>query len=163
MARAARFDTHFAFRDRFVQVQSWLRYELLGVSSLATVWKGRDGWWFLAADGDEEATLNEPRFTPAELESWRVTLQRTKDYLAARGIAHVFVIAPGKPTIHPEGLPAGLHPRPAPTRTDQLVEEPARSTVTVVDLRDGLLAAAAAAASRSSIVPTPTGTTSAPR
>ena len=142
MARAARFDTHFAFRDRFVQVQSWLRYELLGVSSLATVWKGRDGWWYLATDGDEEATRNEPRFTPAELESWRVTLQRTRDYLAARGIAHVFVIAPGKPTIYPEGLPAGLHPRPAPTRTDQLVEElRARSTVTVVDLRDGLQAA----------------------
>ena len=38
MARTARFDTHFAFRDRFVQVQSWLRYVLLGVSSLATVW-----------------------------------------------------------------------------------------------------------------------------
>lgn len=142
MARAARFDTHFAFRDRFVQVQSWLRYELLGVSSLATVWKGRDGWWFLAADGDLEATLNEPRFTPAELETWRLTLQHTADYLAARGIAHVFVIAPGKATVYPEGLPAGLHPRPAPTRTDQLVAElRARSTVTVVDLRDGLLPA----------------------
>ena len=142
MARAARFDTHFAFRDRFVQAQSWLRYQLLGVSSLATVWKGRDGWWFLASDGGLEATLNEPRFTPAELESWRVTLQRTRDYLAARGIAHVFVIAPGKSTIYPEGLPGGLHPRPAPTRTDQLVDElRARSTVTVVDLRQGLLAA----------------------
>lgn len=142
MARAAWFDTHFAFRDRFVQGQSWLRYQLLGVSSLATVWKGRDGWWFLAADGDVEATLNEPRFTPDELTAFRVTLQHTADFLAARGIAHVFVIAPGKPTIYPEGLPAGLHPRPAPTRTDQLVSElRARSTVTVVDLRDGLLAA----------------------
>jgi len=142
MARAAWFDTHFAFRDRFVQGQSWLRYQLLGVSSLATVWKGRDGWWFLAADGDVEATLNEPRFTPDELTAWRVTLQHTADFLAARGIAHVFVIAPGKPTIYPEGLPAGLHPRPAPTRTDQLVSElRARSTVSVVDLRDGLFAA----------------------
>lgn len=142
MARAAWFDTHFAFRDRFVQVQSWLRYELLGVSSLSTVWKGRDGWWLLAADGDVEATLNEPRFTPSELESWRVTLQRTTDYLAARGIVYVFVIAPGKPTIYPEALPAGLHPRPAPTRTDQLVDElRTRSTVNVVDLRDGLRAA----------------------
>ncbi len=142
MARAARFDTHFAFRDRFVQVQSWLRYRLLGVSPLATVWKGRDGWWFFASDGDVEATLNESRFTPAEFESWRVTLQHTADFLAARGIAHVFVIAPGKAEIHPEGLPAGLHPRPAPTRTDQLIDElRARSTVTVVDLRDGLLAA----------------------
>ncbi len=142
MARAAWFDTHFAFRDRFVQGQSWLRYQLLGVSSLATVWKGRDGWWFLAADGDVEATLNEPRFTPDELTAFRVTLQHTADFLAARGIAHVFVIAPGKPTIYPEGLPAGLHPRPAPTRTDQLVSElRARSTVMVVDLRDGLLAA----------------------
>lgn len=142
MARAERFDTHFALRARLVQVQSWLRYQLLGVSSLATVWKGRDGWWFLAADGDVEATLNEPRFTPAELATWRVTLQHTADFLAARGIAHVFVIAPGKATVYPEGLPAGLHPRPAPTRTDQLVDElRARSTVTVVDLRDDLLAA----------------------
>jgi hypothetical protein len=142
MARAARFDTHFAFRDRFVQVQSRLRYQLLGVSSLATVWKGRDGWWFFATDGDVEATLNESRFTPAELERWRVTLQHTADFLAARGIAHVFVIAPGKAAVHPEGLPAGLHPRPAPTRTDQLVDTlRTRSTVTVVDLRDGLLAA----------------------
>lgn len=142
MARAAWFDAHFAFRDRFVQAQSWLRYQLLGVSSLATVWKGRDGWWFLADDGGVEAMLNEQPFTPSELETWRETLQHTRDFLATRGIAHVFVVAPDKATIYPEGLPAGLHPRPAPTRTDQLVDElRARSTVTVVDLRDGLLAA----------------------
>lgn len=146
-SQAAAFDTQFAFRQQLVQEQSWMRYQLLGVSSLPTVWKGRDGWWFYASDGDVEAVVNEPPFTAAELEAWRVTLQRTTHFLAARGIAHVFVVAPGKATIHPEGLPPGLHSRPGPTRTDQLVAElGARSSVTVVDLRTGLQAARGGAA-----------------
>ena len=143
-ARAARFDGRFAFRDTLVEAQSWLRYELLGVSTLPTVWRGRDGWWFLASDGALEATLNEPPFTDSEVETWRTTLQRTADYLAGRGIAYVFVVAPEKATVYPEFLPGGMHPRRGPTRTDQLVADlRAHSTVPVVDLRDGLLAAKA--------------------
>lgn len=141
-ARAARFDGRFAFRDTFVEAQSWLRYKLLRVSTLPTVWRGRDGWWFLASDGALESTLNEPPFTAAEIETWRATLQRTADFLAGRGIAYVFAVAPEKATVYPEFLPGGMHPRRGPTRTDQLVADlRAHSTVPVVDLRDGLLAA----------------------
>lgn len=142
MARAARFDGRFAFRETLVQTQSWLRYQLLGVSTLPTVWRGRDGWWFLANDGALESTLNEPPFTAAEIETWRAILQRTADFLAGRGIAYVFVVAPEKATIYPEFLPDGVYPRGGPTRTDQLVDDlRAHSTVPVVDLRESLLAA----------------------
>lgn len=141
---AARFDGQFAYRAWFVGAQAWLRERLFHVSPLSTVWRGRDGWWYLASDGAVEDTLNQSPLSAAELDEWCATLQHTYDWLAARGIAYVFVLAPDKPAIYPEHLPAGLHPRPAPTRTDQLVTAlRARTTVPVVDLRPDLLAAKA--------------------
>lgn len=145
-AAAAAFDGQFAFRGRLVTAQAWLRARLFGVSPLPTVWRGRDGWWFYADDGAVEDATNASPLTPAELEEWQVALQHTRDWLAARGTAYVFVIAPDKPAIYPEMLPPALHPRPGPTRVDQLVAHlRAHTTVPVVDLRPPLLAAKASA------------------
>jgi alginate O-acetyltransferase complex protein AlgJ len=141
---AAAFDGQFAFRARFVAAQAWLRTRVFGVSPLLTVWRGRDGWWFYADDGAVEDATNASALTEAELDDWRTTLQRTRDWLAASGIAYVFVIAPDKPTIYPEFLPAGIHVRPGPTRVDQVVAElRAKTTVPVIDLRAPLRAAKA--------------------
>lgn len=142
LGRAAWFDGHFAGRATLVRLQSWLRYEGLGVSPLPTVWRGRDGWWFYADDGAVEETLNQALLTDAELDEWCTTLQHTADWLAAQDIAYVFAIAPGKQTIYPEGLPSGVHPVPGRTRVDQVVEAlRRRTTVPVLDLRTPLLAA----------------------
>lgn len=139
---AAAFDGQFAYRAWFVSAQARLRARLFGVSPLPTVWRGRDGWWYLAADGAVEDTLNQSPLSAAELDEWCATLQRTYDWLTARGVAYVFVVAPDKAIVYPEHLPAGLHPRPGPTRTDQVVTSlRARTTVPVVDLRPDLLAA----------------------
>ncbi len=139
---ARRFERRFAFRPRLVRWQAALRYRLLGVSPLPTVLAGRDGWWYYADDGALEDAGNTPPFSAAELDHWRTTLQRTADWLAARGIAYVFVVAPGKPAIYPEYLPAALHRRAGPSRADQLVAMlRARTTVPVVDLAPALLAA----------------------
>lgn len=141
-AAAARLDRQFAFRATLVRWQSWLRVSLFGVSPLPTVWRGREGWWYYAEDGVVEDATNATPFTAAELEEWRATLQRTHDWLAAQGIAYVFVIAPDKHVVYPEYLPPGLHRRPGPSRIDQLVAHlRARSTVPVVDLQ-GVLAEA---------------------
>jgi len=84
------------------------------------------------------------RRPPTRPRSRTATLQRTADWLAARGIAYVFVVAPDKPAIYPEFLPVSLRRAAGPSRTDQLVAMlRARSTVTVVDLRQGLLEAKA--------------------
>ncbi len=139
---AAAFDGRFAYRAWFVTAQARLREALFGVSPLPTVWRGRDGWWYLAADGAVEDTLNESPLSAADLEAWCTTLQHTYDWLRGRGIAYVFVVAPDKPTIYPEHLPASLHPRPGTTRTDQLVTAlTTRTTVPLIDLRPVLLAA----------------------
>jgi alginate O-acetyltransferase complex protein AlgJ len=146
-ALARQFEAGFAFRARLVRWQATLRYSLLGVSPLPTVVLGRAGWWYYADDGAVEDATRATPFTDAELETWRATLQHNADWLAARGIAYVFVLAPDKHTIYPEFLPTTMsrgHGRIS--RTDQLVDMlQARSTVRVVDLRRPLLDATAGA------------------
>lgn len=148
LADAARaFNLRFAFRGALVRTQAALRYRVSGVSPLPTVFEGREGWWYYADDGSIDDITRATRFTSEELEAWRTTLQRTYDWLRQRGIAYVFVLAPDKPTIYPEFLPASLRVDPArDSRADQLVQMlQARTTVPVVDLRAPLLAAKAEA------------------
>src|ERR1043166_8000788 len=65
------FEDHFAFRQTLVRWQSWVRYEVLHVSPLPTVIRGRDGWLFYADDGAMEDYAEAPPLTDAELETWR--------------------------------------------------------------------------------------------
>ncbi len=144
---AREFEARFAFRARLVRWQAGLRYRWLGVSPLPTVLRGRDGWWFYGDDGSIDDATHATPFTAVELEAWRVALQHTADFLAARGIAYVFVLAPDKHTIYPEFLPATMR-RDAGrrARADQLVTMlRGHTTVPVVDLRQGLLDAKAQA------------------
>lgn len=141
---ARRFNGRFAFRARLVRWQAAVRYAVLGVSPLPTVVRGEAGWWFYGDDGAREDAINAAPFTPDELEVWRTTLQHTADWLAAQGIAYVFVVAPDKHVIYPEYLPRSLHRAPGPSRADQLVAMlGAQSTVPVLDLRQPLLDAKA--------------------
>jgi len=137
------FGERFAFRARLVRWQAALRYRLLGVSPLPTVMRGRDGWWFYADDGAIEDATDAMPFTDGELDAWRTTLQHTADWLAARGIAYVFVLAPDKHTIYPEFLPPALRRgQGRVARADQLVAMlRTRTTVPLVDLRAPLKAA----------------------
>src|SRR4029434_6512779 len=94
------FEDHFAFRERLVRWQAIVRLDALGVSPSASVIKGRDGWLFYADDGAMEDYAKGPRFTGAELELWRQTLQDINDWLGAQGIAYLFVISPDKHVIY---------------------------------------------------------------
>jgi hypothetical protein len=136
------FEDHFAFRSVLVAWQAVLRFQWLHVSPSSDVVVGRDGWLFYAGDGGEEDYASAVPFTKADLEQWRRTLQHTYDWLKARGIPYVFVIAPDKYVIYPEYLPSSMHRVGPESRTDQLVRYLARTTdVPVLDLRPSLLAA----------------------
>ncbi len=138
------FADHFAFRTPLVRWQALLRVKGLHTATTRDVMLGRDGWLFYA---DEESVADfaaDPPMTTAELEAWRLTLQHTHDWLAARGVRFVFVIGPDKHVLYPEYLPAGIQRIGATTRIDQLVTYlRERSTVTVVDPRLPMAAAKA--------------------
>src|SRR5947208_9806557 len=100
------FEDHFGFRAALVRWYAETRYFWLGVSPSSTVIKGRDGWLFYADDGAAEDLTNASPLAEAELEDWRETLVRTRTWLRARGIAHVFTMPPDKHVIYPEEIPA---------------------------------------------------------
>jgi hypothetical protein len=132
------FEDNFAFRPALVRWQAAARVKALGVSPSTAVVKGRDGWWFYADDGAMQDYAEVRPFTVEELEGWRHALQDTSDWLAARGIAYLFVLAPDKHQVYPEYMPAAIRPA-GRSRIDQLVEHLGRySTVRVLDLRPAL-------------------------
>lgn len=141
----AYYDDHFGFRNRLIRwYQNW-RIGLYHDRSVYRVMTGRDGWLFWAQQQMVENYLGLNPFTPEDLQAWQSLLEHRRDWLARRGIAYVFVIAPDKQDIYPEHLPDWLARAAAArnrTKVDQFVEQiRAHSTVTVVDLRGPLLAA----------------------
>jgi hypothetical protein len=138
------FADHFGLRGPLVRWQATMRLRLFGVSASPDVILGRDGWLFYAGDGGREDLASAVPLTDAELRVWCATLQHTSDWLRARGITYLFVIAPDKHVIYPEYLPASVRRVGAETRIDALVRDlRAHTTVPVLDLRPGLLAAKA--------------------
>ena len=136
------FEDNFAFRTRLVRWQAAIRLNALHVSPSPTVVAGGNGFLFYADDGAIEDYVDEKPFTREELESWRLTLQHTQDWLRGRGISYVFVIAPDKHAIYPELFPASVRRLHDESRMDALVAYlRASSTVNVLDLRPALMAA----------------------
>ena len=136
------FEDHFGLRARLVRWQALLRLRVLGVSASPDVIVGRDGWMFYAGDGAAKDIASAVPFTRDELEAWRTMLEHTQDWMEARGIAYVFVLAPDKHEVYPELLPSSVRRVGAESRSDALVRYLRdMSTVPVLDLRGALNAA----------------------
>lgn len=133
------FEDHFGFRARLVRWYGESRYWGLGVSPSTTVVKGRDGWLFYNDDGGMADYANEQPLSPGELAAWRDTVARTRDWLKARGIAYVFMIAPDKHVIYPEAVPAAIRRVHRTSRSDQVMATLHEAGVAVVDPRAPLL------------------------
>ena len=136
------FDDHFAFRNRLLHWQSTFLWHVLRTSSSDTVIAGKNDWLFYADDGGIDDYLQTAPFTDDELAVWRLALERTRDWLKARGIPYLFVIAPDKQMIYPEHMPDSLHRMRSDYRADQfLAYMRARSDVDILDLRPAVNAA----------------------
>jgi hypothetical protein len=104
---------------------------------------GNNGWLYL--DGESIDTYRAVRpFTAGDLDAWETSLRERRDWLAARGIRYLFFIAPEKPTIYPEHLPATINRVGKATRFDQLAGRISdQYAADFLDLRSLLLAAKA--------------------
>lgn len=134
---------HFGFRSLLIRAHGLLMVEGLGVTSNHAVTLGKEGWLYLANDKSTEDWRNVEPFTESELGQWRAMLEERHNYCAGRGIPYLFVVAPSKYDVYPEYMPDRLTRVGADCRLDQLKAYLKRggSPVTVVDLREPLLAA----------------------
>jgi hypothetical protein len=130
---------HFGLRTQFMRAHNVLKVFALRSSPSSRVVIGPNNWLFAATERSIENWRGADPLEIAELEAWRRCLESRQRALAERGIAYIFALAPSKPEIYPEQLPARYH-KGGPSRVDQLVQYMAEhSSFQIVDLRAALL------------------------
>jgi hypothetical protein len=139
------YSDHFGFRKRLIRWNQQWRQRLYRDESGFKVVQGQHGWMFSGELQMIEHFLGMAKFSTAQLQAWQKLLEQRRDWLAARGIKFLFIVAPDKHTIYPEELPDWLQaaaPAHRETKLDQLLQYMREhSTVEILDLRPVLLAA----------------------
>lgn len=133
------FADHFGFRSWLVRWYGESRYFGLKVSPVSTVLRGKDGWLFYADDGGLDDYTNERPLPPGEIENWRRTILRERDWCRAQGIGYIFTVPPDKDAIYPEYFVDTIKQLSPVSRTDQLMTA-TLDTGVVVDVRQAILA-----------------------
>ncbi len=132
----AYFNDHFGYRKCLVQWNNKLKWFVFQDKN-SNVIIGKNGWLFPTDAEMVDHYSGQLQFTPEQLHDWQVLLEKRRDWLAKRGIAYLFVMAPDKQTIYPEELPAWVVKVNPQTKVDQFfayMKE--HSTVPVLDLRN---------------------------
>jgi alginate O-acetyltransferase complex protein AlgJ len=109
-------------RDLLLRSNSLVKLRLFRTSPTPTVALGRDGWMFYTGESSVVIRRGLAPFSAEELRAWCANLSEQRDWLAARGIASLFVIGPNKETVYPERAPPAWN-RVGPTRLEQLFAE----------------------------------------
>ena len=140
------FADRFGGRDALIRWHHALLLESFGVSALATVMPGRDGWYYWL--GEDGLSLDRhyrgvADFPDSYVDATVAELIRRHDWLAARSIAYVVAVVPEKFTIYPEYLPTWVARSAQPSPQDRVVAALANSAVALLDLRTALRAAKA--------------------
>jgi hypothetical protein len=102
------FADHFGFRQNLIDARNAIEFDLFGNSPEPTVVIGRNDWLFYTGNRSVEDYRGRRRFSDEELRTWSHALQRRRDWLAERGTAYAFVVAPNKQSIYPENMPPGI-------------------------------------------------------
>jgi hypothetical protein len=134
------YNDHFGGRGTLLTWLNTARVRWLNLSSSSQVCIGKNGWLFYTHEpvGSDYDTTR--LFRPDELLRWQRMLEARRDWLAARGVPYLFVVAPDKQSIYPEALNRPMRRRvEGESRLDQLVAYlAAHSDVRVLDLREPL-------------------------
>jgi len=141
----AAFSDRFAARNALIALEHAISVRGFHSSPVGNVVLGRDQWlYFAGEDGhalDRHFRGTMP-FGDDMVRQLRDELERRRQYLAARGIAYVVIVAPDKATIYPEHLPTWITHMRAPTPLERTAELLKRDpALHFVDLREPLLEA----------------------
>ncbi|EFL51333.1 conserved hypothetical protein [Solidesulfovibrio fructosivorans JJ]] len=137
---------HYSLRGLLITWESYLdTFVLASTSTSSQVVAGKDHWLFLAQDGARN--ILEDARSPYGLPKEAVALiaqemERRREWLAARGIKYLVIVAPNKNTVYPEKLPDALRPVFQDTHLDRFVAYvKARTKVDIVNVTQALMEA----------------------
>ena len=115
------FNDHLGLRQQLIWLRNRLELKVFNKSPTSLVLPGQGDWLYLDDQASIDAFLGVVPFTADQLIRLRAEIERRRAWLAARGIAYIFLIAPNKQTIYPEYLPADLRPGGRQTRAHQFL------------------------------------------
>ncbi|MBX3397128.1 MAG: hypothetical protein KF873_00185 [Gemmataceae bacterium] len=107
------FNDRVGFRPELLDLRRRILLDTLGDSTADLVWVGRDGWLFTNSIGPNSLPMP-PVEVEQRLAGWVQALRARRDWLAARGIRYVVVVAPEKSSVYPEFLPDAIRRHPPP-------------------------------------------------
>lgn len=114
------FNDRFAFRSAAITFRNMIVYQCFHSSGSNKVAIGKNGWLYCAEALAPVGQINAEPFSEDAVRCWVRMLQTRRDWLAARNIKYIFLVAPEKASIYPEFLPDSWQRRPGPSRLDQL-------------------------------------------
>ena len=128
--------------EKAISLYNTSSYRLHTSSNSRMAVVGRDGWIFLGdfQDNSFSQSIRRRVLSDQELDYWTLSLEAQQRWLAKRGIALLFVVAPSQGSVYPEQLPDwSQRYLSAPTSFDRVLSSPRR--LPIIDLRPALRAA----------------------
>lgn len=102
------FSERHQWRDEGIAWNAWLDWRVFGRSTTPNVIVGKEGWLFYAGDRAMEQYQGLFRPTAVDYAYLADVLAMRHQWLEARGIRSLVVLAPSKESIYPEFMPNGL-------------------------------------------------------
>lgn len=134
------FEDNLGFRDSFLNISSFINYNIFHRSTSEKVELGKDGWLYYTWDNNLKLASDEyPDFDEECLKQYCDAQIATQRRLAEQGIEYVLVLPPSKASIYPEYIDSGdysVRKTAADLFADYMEEH---SDVKVVRLKDTLL------------------------
>ena len=96
------FGDHIGFRDEFVFVNSYIRYNFFHQSPSAQVHIGKDGWFYYTLDNNLEIAIGAYPLSDETLAAILQNHLAVQKKLQAKGIDYVIVLPTSKVSIYPE-------------------------------------------------------------
>lgn len=136
------FADRFPLRHELIRTYSAVLWFGLEMSAARGMLRGKEDWLFYRG----ERTLNIYRgnlLTDGQVEQWVQRYVDWRDWLAARDVEYVLLIAPEKQAVYPEYLPDWTLTDAEFTRTDQVVAALRERGLRVIDTQAAILDAKA--------------------
>lgn len=134
---------NFGFRDFFInRYYKEIRHRF-GISGVdKTVLEGREGWLYFIAEDQLQDYQGKTVLSEEKLTAWINAARNKHEWLKAKGIKYLLVIAPNKQSIYPEFMPTAVSQLNGTSRFQQLRQRLQSQPLDfLVDLQTPMLAA----------------------
>lgn len=129
----AYFEDHFAFRESFVAIDSWIESSLFQKTNIDNVIVGKDGWLFYKDSLKDYAGMD--TLSDRALENIVYNISVMQKQVEAKGKKFVFTIAPNKNSLYEQGMPYTYAYKYSDTNNRKLLEKKLQTAgVNYVDL-----------------------------